>query len=258
MFQLTFPSLHFAGASVDDEMIALAQSFHTLKLSVSKQIDAMNVTIKKLHKVVVSLYPHAAIPNPMMAKLEGALNCQEYFTIITKHGMWSYINYHLLQCLVERLVPQDSGMTKEIAMHGSNVMEFVAKTCIDDYIDSVSRKTSKTTEVDHATRPAPAMFAPFQFRLKPYFQRKSMRTILTLQGRVMKHFSLPHPTLLLDSIRKGSTIIDFQFVQVEMERVYSVADTSSGFFRDLNVESVTIGNQFQHQYDAPTPAMHEV
>ena len=238
-------------------MTTLAQSFHALKMSVSKQLDSMNTPVKELHEVVVSLYPYAAIPKSLMARLEGAANCQDYFTIITIHGMWNYINHHLLECIVEKLIPRDNDMRKAIALHGSNVTEFAAKTHIDDYIDVCSRKLSETLVVEHAI-PHPTMFIPFQLQLEPSIQRKCLHSVLTLQNHLMKHFSLPHPTLMLGSVGRGSTVIVFQFPQVEMERVCSVANTSSGFFRDLNVESVTIGNQFQYSQNTSVPTSQEV
>ena len=92
----------------------------------------------------------------------------------------------------------------------------------------------------HEFPPDPAMFVPFQLTFSDKLLSHSMGVIARLQNHVMKHFSLPHPTLLLGAVSRGSTVVSFHFPHVELERVSSLARKSSGFFSELNVETVSI------------------
>ena len=93
----------------------------------------------------------------------------------------------------------------------------------------------------HEFPPDPAMFVPFQLTFSDKLLSQSMGVIMRLQNHVMKHFSLPQPTLLLGAVSTGSTVVSFHFPRVE-ERVSSLARKSSGFFSELNVETVSIDN----------------
>ena len=233
---------------VNEEIVTLAQSFESLKTSVLKELDSMNVTVQQLHEVVAGVYPDNAIPKPMMVEIEAASSHHDFFTVITRHGMWNYINHHLLECIVEG-VPRENQLRKELAQHKEKVEEFAQKTPIHDYIDSCSSQVSATTAnvlpVDHYA-PDPAMFASFQLKLDLSIKSQSLQVILALQSRVMKQFSFPHPTLLLGAINRGSVVINWHFPRVEMERVCSVANSSQYFFKELNMKAVNIDNQFQY------------
>ena len=78
-----------------------------------------------------------------------------------------------------------------------------------------------------------------------------MAIILKLQNHVMKHFSCPHPTLLLGAVSRGSTVVNFYFPRVELERFGSLAKSSSRFFKELNIiEFITIDNQLCYQNES--------
>jgi hypothetical protein len=162
--------------------------------------------------------------------------------------------------MVEKTVPQNNHLQNEIEVHKRKVESFLRRTPIHDYIDSCSELTSgKTSNVMpvHEFPPDPAMFVPFQLTFSDKLLSQSMGVIVRLQNHVMKHFSLPHPTLLLGAVSTGSTVVTFHFPRVELERVTSLANLSSRLFSELNVESVTIDNQLQYQNRSLALATHE-
>ena len=261
-FRLYF--ILITGASeteVSKEIATLSHSFESLQTTVLKELDSMKVIVTQLREAVVSAYPDKAIPKSIMAEMQAALCSQDLFTVITRHGMWNYINHHLLEHVVKKTVPQNNLLQKEIEIHKASVETFLQRAPIHDYIDSyfnlISGKAANVMPV-HEFPPDPAMFAPFQLTLKLPSQTQSMSVIVELQNYVMKHFSLPHPTLLLGAVSTGSTIVSFHFPCVELERVTSLANLSSKFFSELNVESVTIDCQLQYQNRSLSLATQEV
>ena len=206
----------------------------------------MNVTVKQLHEVVVGVYPDGAIPKKLMMEMEAASSSHDFFAIITRHGMWNCINYHLL----ESIVPRDNQLQKKLEQHKGRVVEFAQKTPVLDYIDLCSMKASeKTANVLPFDQYAsdPVMFAPFQLKLKLSAENRSLTVILSLQKHVMKQFSFLPPTLLLGTVSRGSIAITLHFPRVEMKRVCAVAKSSGEFFKEHDVETANIDNQFQYQ-----------
>ena len=229
------------------EITTLAQSFESLKTSVVKELNALNITVKRLHEVVVGVYPDGAIPKKLIMEMEAASSSHDFFAIITRHGMWNCINYHLL----ESIVPRDNQLQKKLEQHKGRVVEFARKTPVLDYIDLCSMKASeKTANVLPFDRyaPDPAMFAPFQLKLKLSAENRSLTVILSLQKHVMKQFSFLPPTLLLGTVSRGSIAITLHFPRVEMKRVCVVANSSNEFFKEHDVEAANIDNQFQYKH----------
>ena len=245
---------------MNEGITTLAQSFESLKSSVVKELNAVNVTVKRLHEVVVGVYPDGVIPKELLIEMEVASSSQDFFAIVTRHGMWNCINYHLLEGIVEKAVSQDNQLQKELEQHKGHVVEFAQKTPVLDYIDlhsmKASQKTANVLPFDHHA-PDPVMFAPFQLKLKLSAENQSLTVILSLQNHVMKQFSFLPPTLLLGTVSRGSIAITLHFPRVEMERVCAVAKSSGEFFKEHAVEAANIDNQFQtiSQYDEviPTP-----
>ena len=251
--------LSFKGTKVNEDITTLAQSFESLKSSVVKELNAVNVTVKGLHEVVVGVYPDGAIPKKLMMEMEAASSSHDFFAIITRHGMWNCINYHLL----ESIVPRDNQLQKKLEQHKRRVVEFAQNTPVLDYIDICSMKASEKTAnilpFDQYA-PDPVMFAPFQLKLKLSAENQSLTDILALQNHMMKQFSFFPPTLLLGTVSRGSIVITLHFPRVEMKRVCSLAKSSGEFFKEHAVEGANIDNQFQYQqtisqYDEviPTP-----
>ena len=256
--------LLISGASeteVGREIATLSHSFESLKTTVLKELDAMKVTVTQLREAVVSVYPKKAIPKSIMTEMQVTPCSQDLFTVITRHGMWNYINHHLLKCMVEKIVPQNNQLQNEIEVHKAKVESFFQKTPIHDYIDSCSQSASgKTANLMpvHEVPPDPAMFVPHRLTLRDKLTSQSLGLILRLQNCLMEQFSLPHPTLLFGAVHMGSIVITFYYPHVELERVRSLANSSSSFLSELNVKSVTNHNELQYQNESLTLAMLEV
>ena len=227
------------------EIAALSHSFELLQDAVLKELDLTKSNVSQLCEAVAGVYPDKSIPRSVMTEMQAATGSHNLFTVITRHGTWNYINHHLLEYMVEKTLPQNNHLQNEIEVHKRKVEAFLKRTSIHDYIDSCSElalgKTSNVMPV-HEFPPDPDMFVPFQLTFSDKLLSQSMGVIVRLQNHVMKHFSLPHPTLLLGAVSTGSTVVSFHFPHVELERVSSLARKSSGFFSKLNVETVSIEN----------------
>ena len=95
----------FTTGKVNVEIAMLAQSFESLKTSASRKLDSENLKTKQICKYLTRVYPDNAIPKPVAVELESAHSSLDYFSILTRYGMWSYINHHLLEMIIEEMVP---------------------------------------------------------------------------------------------------------------------------------------------------------
>ena len=242
------------------EISTLVQSFQSAQSSVAKKIQGTSIDLKKMHHFLIGLYPPYAIPNPMVEEMEAAPTTQSLFSILTRRGMWNYMNYHLLACIVDHYMPHDEEQ-KHMKCYIAELELFARTTPINEYIvacqvlttASKSKQESLVPVDTHS--PDPELFSCLTTKVELTAQLDKLSHVLALQGHMMKHFSLPHPTLLLGSIRSGSVMINWHFPMAEIKRISSTAASSSDFFKEHSILQVTVGDQAVYG-DAMTATGH--
>ena len=235
--------------NVQKEMSSLTQSFQSVQSSAAKKIDAASIDLTKLVHFLISLFPRNSIPNPVAEKMEAAPDTQSLFSILTRHGMWSYINYHLLKSFVDEYMPHDDEQQKQLKCYIAELEEFTGTTRIHEYIAECQvltaapkpRQESLVPVDTHS--PDPELFSCLTTKVELTAQLDKISHVLALQGHMMKHFSLSRPTLLLGSIRCGSVVINWHFPMAEIKRISSTAASSSDFFKEHSILQVTVGDQ---------------
>jgi len=207
------------------------------------------------------LFPQNSIPNPVAEEMEAAPDTQSLFSIFTRHGMWNYMNYHLLKSFVDEFMPHDDEQQKQLKCYIKELEEFAGATLIHEYIAvcqvltaAPKSKQESLVPVD-VHSPDPELFLHLTTKVELTAQLEKMSHVLALQGHLMKHFSLPHPTLLLGSIRSGSVVINWHFPVAEIKRISSTAASSSDFFKEHSILQVTVGDQVVYG-DAMTATAH--
>ena len=184
----------------------------------------------------------------MAEEMEAAPDTQSIFSILTRHGMWSYINYHLLEKIVDEYMPHDDEQQKQLKCYIEELEKFAGDTRIHEYIAvcqvlTAAPKPKQESLVPVDTHsPDPELFSCLTTKVELTAQLDKISHVLALQGHMMKHFSLSCPTLLLGSIRCGSVVINWHFPMAEIKRISSTAASSSDFFKEHSILQVTVGD----------------
>ena len=103
------------------EITALSHSFELLQEAVLKELDLTKSNVSQLREAVAGVYPGKAIPKSVMTEMQAATGSHNLFAVITRHGMWNYINHRLLEYMVEKTVPQNNHLQNEIEVHKRKV-----------------------------------------------------------------------------------------------------------------------------------------
>ena len=106
---------------MNEEIATATQSFESLQTAVLNELDLTKMNVRYLHEAVIGVYPDKAIPRSIVSEMQAVLCSKDLFTVITRHGMWNYINHHLLECMVEKVVPQHgpNSFRKDCKYHSS-------------------------------------------------------------------------------------------------------------------------------------------
>ena len=241
---------------MQEELSALSQFYESVQTSVSRKIDAVCTNKTKLHHFLIQIYPPNTIPNPIIDEIKAASNTQNLFRILTQHGMWSYVNYHLLECIVSEYIPHDDEVQKQLQHYIGQFKVFAQTASIQVYIDAC-KMFSAASLLDQGNEtpvcmhmPDPALFSCLKIKIQ-VAAPKQLIHLLKLRSHLMKQLYLPHPTLLLGKIGRGSVVIKWYFPAVAVGRILTSASSCSDFFREHNIVQVNINDQLVYE-DAVT------
>ena len=245
-------------------MSSLSQSFQSVQSSAAKKINVASIDLTKLVHFLISLYPRNSIPNPMAEEMEAAPDTQSLFGILTRHGMWSYVNYHLLEGIMNEYMSHDDEQHKQMKCYIAELEQFARATPILEYIaicqifTAVPKPKQESLVPVDTHSPDPELFSCLTTKVELTTQLDKISHVLALQSHLMKHFSLPHPTLLMGSIRSGSVVINWHFPMTEIKRISSTAASmaSSDFFKEHSILQVTVGDQLVYG-DVMTATAHD-
>lgn len=246
-----------------EDLSALSQLYESVQTSVSKKIDAICMNKTKLHHFLIEIYPPNTIPNPIIDEMEAASSTKSLFCILTRCGMWSYVNYHLLECIVNEYIPHDDEVQKQLQHYIRQLEVFARTASIHVYIDAC-RMFSAASLSDQGKEipvdiyiPDPALFTCLKIKIQVRAPKQLIH-LLKLQGHLTKQFFLPHPTLLLGEIGRGSVLVKWYFPAVETGRILTSASSCSDFYREHNIVQVNINDQLVYEYDLTAGAQQQV
>ena len=171
------------------------------------------------------------------------------------------MNCHLLKCIVEKFMPHGDEEQKQMKSYIAELEHFASATPIHKYIDvcqvlatAPKSKKENLVPVDMYT-PSPELFSCLKIKIELIAQHDKLSYVLKLQGHLMKHFSLYHPTLLLGSVTRGSVVIAWHFPVVETKHILPTAVSSSAFYKEHNIMQVTLDGDLVYG-DAMTATAH--
>ena len=175
--------------------------------------------------------------------------------------MWSFINYRLLESIIDEYTSYDDGEWKKLKCYIAELEQFARTTSIPEYIyvcqvlTTTPRSKQESLTLGDTHSPNPELFSCLKTEIELTKQHEKLSHVLKLQEHLMKHFSLYHPTLLLGRVTTGSVVIAWHFPAVETERIFSTAACSSVFYKEHNIMQVTLDGHLVYS-DTMTAMTH--
>ena len=182
------------------------------------------------------------------AELGMATNFTNLFGTITTHGVWSYNNYDLLECIINEYVPE---LCTAMTDYQKDYVGYTLTTKIEDHIDAVA--TIPDSENSH---PDPELFSRLETRIHIKLSERTLKYIDELWKSLSMHFVLKPYLLLLDKVMKGSITITWCFPQYETKRIIEIVKSSSQFFSEHDIVEVSIDGEIA--YPTKTDTLLEV
>ena len=130
--------------------------FTTLLQNARRRLQS-SVNIKDFYLFVIGLFPPGdCIPD--------SVGFYETFSAISKNGLWDYINYFSLKCIVKEFVGNDPQMSEWVKQYEEALSGYMLNTRISDHITVVAASDFNGIDLDRRLECNPAKYDARYYR----------------------------------------------------------------------------------------------
>ena len=140
--------------------------------------------------------------------VESAKSLDEIFCALSKHRLWDYINYYLLQNIIEKFAGDDDELNGMMGQYQEDLTGYVLTLRIQTYLDAIKHPIAMSHSDNLADEVVPLqqdhkLFGKLTAKCEVNVTNHTLSYIIDLWKSLAKQFALPRPAMILHDIAKG-------------------------------------------------------
>ena len=190
--------------------IALAQrnsrmikgKFASLVTKSRSKLQSRNIDVKDVQMFLFTMYSSSGSGDGSVivtVELESARSLEEIFRTLSKHGLWDYLNYYLLQTIIEQFAGDDDELNGMMEQYQQDLTGYILTLRIQMYLDYEYPIT--TTDID--VMGDPALLKKLTAKCKINVTNHTLTYVSNLWRSLAKQFALPQLVVILHHIAEG-------------------------------------------------------
>ena len=181
--------------------------------------------------------------------LESAKSLDEIFRALSKYRLWDYINYYLLQSIIEEFASEDDELKNMMEQYLKDLTGHILTLRIQTYLDashyerSINTSSSDSENLTDEIVPAPPpceLFKKLSIKVKANVTDHSLNYVNELWQSLAIQFTLPQPAMILHSIAKGCVGITWLIPANLVNHVTRMAQKTINTFAEQQIQRVII------------------
>ena len=244
--------------------------FSKLVTKSSKRLQYKSIDIEDVQTFLVSMCssPNSRDGNDTIATVvESAKSLDEIFRTLSKYGFWDYLNYFLLQSLIEQFASDDDELNGMMEQYQKDLTGHILTLQIQTYLDATQHEHSFGTmndsdKVDDENIPEFStlpleekhkLFKKLSIKVDTNVTDHTLGYVYDLWRSLTNQFVLPQPAMILDSIAKGCLGITW-FIPVNLvEHITNMAQENSDMFAKWRIVRITLEEQCIYPMETEPP-----
>ena len=186
----------------------------------------------------------------VLTVLESAKSINEIFRALSKYGLWDYLNYYLLQSIIEHFVSDDDELTAMMKQYQQDLTGYTLTLRIPTFLDSIHYEHSIVTMNDDENSTdelVPAqkhnLFKELSVKIDANITEHSLDYVTDLWQSLANQFALPRIAMILDKVAKGCIGITWLIPANLVEYVTRMAQKTSNMFAEKLILRVMLEEQ---------------
>ena len=231
--------------------------FSTLVTKSCRRLQSrkIKIKIKDIQTFLVTMYSshNSRDGNTIVATVvESARSLDEIFRALGKYKLWDYINYYLLQSIIEAFAGDDKELNGMMEQYQEDLTGYVLTLRIQTFLEATHcQRSIATSDSDNsaaadekvATLPPHKLFKKLTVKCDVNVTNHTLGYVNDLWRSLAKQFALPQPAMILQNIAEGCIGITWLIPGNLVEHVTRMAQETTNMFAEENVLRVTLEEQ---------------
>ena len=232
--------------------------FSTLVTKSCKKLQNRKIDVDDVQMFLVTMYssPDSKDGSDMVAAVvESARSLDEIFCALSKHRLWDYLNYYLLQSIIEEFANDDDELKRMMKQYQRDLTVSVLTLRIQEYLEAThSLATSDSDNLADESVPLQQnhkLFTKLTVKLNgnPF---DTVSYVIDVQRTIAKHLALPQHAMILHDIAKGCICITW-FIPANLGKlVTTMVQEATNIFAEENVPRVSLETKLLQPESEPS------
>ena len=190
--------------------------------------------------------------------VESARSLDEIFRALSKHGLWDYRNYYLLQSIIEAFADDDKELNGMMEQYQQDLTGHILTLRIQTYLDATKHPIAMSDSDNSTDEVVPlqqdyTLFRKLTTKCEVNITNHTLSYVVNLWRSLAKQFALPQPAMILHSIAEGCIGITWLIPANLVEHVTQMARETTNMFAEENVLRVMLDGQCIYSMETEPP-----
>ena len=240
--------------------------FSKLVTKSRKTLQSREIGVEEVETFLIIMYSSPDSrdgSNMVITVIESARTLEEIFRALSIYGFWDYINYYLLQSIIEEFASDDDELNNMMEQYQKDLTGYALTLQIKTYLDATHCLHPIFTTGDSET--SADMIIPLQQK-RELFEELSVKIdanvtdhtlsyVIDLWQSLAKQFALPQPAMILQNIAKGCISITWLIPANLVEYITKMAQETSSVFAEKHILRVMLKEQCIYPMETKPPVL---
>ena len=189
--------------------------------------------------------------------LEAAKSLDEIFRALGKYGLWDYINYYLLQSIIEEFAGDDDELNGMMEQYQQDLTGYVLTLQIQTYLDTThyvqpiftTRDSESVAGGTVQPQQKDELFNKLSVKTDANVTDHSLSYVINLWQSLAKQFALPQLAMILHNIAEGCIGITWLIPANLVNHVTRMARETANMFSEEQILMVMLEKQCIYSMD---------
>ena len=241
-------------------LLMIKSNFSTLVRTTCKKLQSRETDVKdvRMHLIIIYSSPDTRDGSEIVTNALGeAESLDAIFVALTKHGCWDYLNYYLLQNIIEKFASDEKELNGMMGQYQKDLTGYVLTLEIKRYMDAISDTDNETSADETVSALLPQqkikLFKNLTAKIHLNITDHSLGYVKDLWWSLAKQFALPQPAMILHKIAKGCVSITWLVPANLAKHITRKAQESSNMFVKWQIVSMMLEEQCIYPMQPETP-----
>ena len=235
-----------------------------------KRLQSRKVDIEDMQTFLVTMYStHKSTDGNKIVTtvVESAKTLDEIFRALSKNKLWDYLNYYLLQSIIEEFASDDDELNGMMKQYQKDLTGYILVVKIQVYLDATQYKhPTPASDSDNSDDEIAAslpqkqknkLFKQLTVKVEVNVTEYTLSYVIDLWQSLTHQFALPRPAMILHNIAEGCIGITWLIPANLVIHITEMTRRTAKMFSRKHVVSVLMEDQYIYPMSESTPLESE-